>query len=95
MARLIDEFLSRHVQVKLKEDTAEQYTYRLKAYVEPEIGDLLACEVTKRDIIALGDEIAEDGKRDKQTSGRGSKGGYREGGVVRMASLCALPIASS
>lgn len=85
VAGLIDEFLTRHVRRKLAAETLKQYEYRLKAFVEPEIGTMDAAEVRKRDIIELADAIAEDGKRVRKPSGRGSKGGDREGGAPRLA----------
>jgi integrase len=85
VAGLIDEFLTRHVRPKLAAETLKQYEYRLKAFVEPEIGSMDAADVRKRDILELGDAIAEDGKRERKSSGRGSKGGDREGGAPRLA----------
>ena len=85
VAALIDDFLALHVREKLRPTTATQYAYRLNAYVREEMGDHLAAEVTKRELIALGDSLAEDGKREKKAAGRGSKGGYRNGSNARLA----------
>jgi len=85
VSELIQEFLDKHVQRKLRPTTAAQYEYRLKAFVEPEIGHLAAEAVRKRDIIELADSVAEDGKTEKKSSGRGGKGGDREGGAPRLA----------
>lgn len=85
VSQLIDEYLKRHVHAKLRPSSVAQYEYRLNAFVRPELGDMGATEVRKRDIIELADSIAEEGKREKRRSGRGSKGGSREGGAPRLA----------
>jgi hypothetical protein len=83
VAELVDEFLLRHVRVKLRPATANHYANYLARFVLPAIGDRLAADVRKHDILALVDTIATQRKREPRLA-RGGKSAMHNGGTPRL-----------